>query len=308
MNHVETGRAFTLVELLIVIGVIAVLIALLLPALNSARDSARRVSCLSNQRQIYLAATVFATDNRDILPPGSQWISPSLYTLRTVQWGSSSLGGGTFDWHIQFVEKNIRTSYRPAPNDLFLAESNSILFCPGSPRTGQPVPTNNFSYAVGITKIGYWTAGLSPVSDGDSSARAGYSLFRRTQFWRNRDDGRGPIVFSFCAGDRAGLDVPHLRRGQFVGMNMMDTDGSGRWLQPGETILHQWHATSAPTQLRRVPRGYRIPIKVEANAAGTWLLHNLYTPANAGAATMVSAEQVDPRKFGSALSNGWVNK
>lgn len=216
--------------------------------------------------------------------------------------------GGTFDWHVQFVEKNVRTSFRPAPNDRFLAESNSILFCPGSPRTGQSVPTNSFYYDVGITKIGYWIAGLSPVSEGDSSARAGYSLFRRTQFWRNRDDGRGRVVFSFCAGDRKGLEVPHLKRGQFVGMNMIDTDGSGRWLRPGETVLHSWHPTY-PTEQRRVPRGYRIPFKVERNTTtGAWILSNIYTPGGATPAVFTAGEQVEASKFGSALTNGWVNK
>ncbi len=62
-------RGFTLIELLVVVAIIALLISILLPSLQRARDGAKAVVCASNMRQIATAVGLYLNENRDILPP-----------------------------------------------------------------------------------------------------------------------------------------------------------------------------------------------------------------------------------------------
>src|ERR1044071_3098265 len=94
------GLAFTLVELLVVIAIIAVLAALLLPALTRARDQGQRIRCFNNQRQLAITWLMYAGDSADALVPngGKRPAIPS---------------GTTFGWPVGFIISSTASPTRP---------------------------------------------------------------------------------------------------------------------------------------------------------------------------------------------------
>jgi len=85
----QPRTGFTLIELLVVISLITVLIAILLPALQRARASARSMACLSNQRQIGTTLHIYAVDHRDYFPAGYLSVDGSLWFQRLAPYDNS---------------------------------------------------------------------------------------------------------------------------------------------------------------------------------------------------------------------------
>jgi prepilin-type N-terminal cleavage/methylation domain-containing protein len=114
------AAAFTLVELLVVIGIIAVLIAILLPALNRARESAKKTTCLSNMRQLGDCFRLYAASNKDAMPIGAVG-NDNLSTLEkqfsyVVKWENSGNVTITAMGHLALagLAKSPKTYYCPS--------------------------------------------------------------------------------------------------------------------------------------------------------------------------------------------------
>jgi prepilin-type N-terminal cleavage/methylation domain-containing protein len=120
------GRAFTLVELLVVIAVIAILASLALPALSSARGKGQATVCLGQHRQLSLALQLYADDSEDRLPYnfGASGTREAIDSGRFNNWATSLL-----DWEVNPANTNLAW-LRAGGLGPFLSGGVSVMRCP----------------------------------------------------------------------------------------------------------------------------------------------------------------------------------
>ena len=203
------ARAFTLVELLIVIGIIAILVAILLPALARARESANRAACLSNLRQVYTAFDIYALNNHDEVPLGYRTVSKQFNSM------IFSTTGGQFWVLFGLLSEN---SYFKDPRILYCPSENNPKFMYNTP--DNPWPANGITPTANI-QAGYADRPQQQIPDDLSNVPASLQPFTMPKLSKFKN----LAIFADLTASKTRVVTRHKS-----GINVLYGNGGAHWV------------------------------------------------------------------------------
>ena len=149
------NKAFTLIELLVVIAIIAILAALLLPALARAKENATGIACMNNNKQIMLAWSLFASDHEDRIPYASAYKSEPTWPFA---WAVGVLRLTGVNEDLSFVTEGVIKKYVGNSKDVFKCPADKAII---TNNRGQKIYRDR-SYSMNIFMGGWsgWPFGV----------------------------------------------------------------------------------------------------------------------------------------------------
>jgi len=210
-------RGFTLIEMLVVIAIVGILMAILLPALQAARQASARISCMNNMKQIGLAIHNFVDAHDGITPTGGEGTDFSnVPNISTVGPQTKFSRQGLFLILLPFIERDdvydkldLTTSYRDTTPNTGTSISNAsacaidikTYLCPGNPFLSSKDPA-------GFGNLDYFATVYTDISDGSITINAAAA--------GNRDGVNYRLEGALCVVDGKKTSVSRLTAADFT--------------------------------------------------------------------------------------------